>query len=98
MEPVRLDVDFYEALQVHERAIPEVIDGAYRALVRKYHPDVHPADKRSWAHARMAQLNVACDVLSDPVRRSEYDAARKLGRGSVRFEDYRAYLRSRSPR
>lgn len=80
MEAAPADVDYYEVLQVHERAIQPVIDGAYRALVRRYHPDVHPADKRTWAHSKMAQLNVAYDVLSDPVRRSEYDAARRVGR------------------
>lgn len=79
MEAVPADVDYYEVLQVHERAIQPVIDGAYRALVRRYHPDVHPPEKRAWAHAKMVQLNVAYDVLSDPVRRSEYDAARRLG-------------------
>lgn len=79
MEAVPADVDYYEVLQVHERAIQPVIDGAYRALVRRYHPDVHPPEKRAWAHAKMAQLNIAYDVLSDPVRRAEYDAARRVG-------------------
>ena len=34
------DQDYYAILQVHEKAIPEVIDRAYRVLARKYHPDV----------------------------------------------------------
>ncbi len=87
METAHADVDYYEVLQVHERAISEVIDKAYRVLVRKYHPDVHPPDRRSWAHSKMALLNVAYDILSDPVRRGEYDAARRLGRGRVVVED-----------
>lgn len=74
------EVDLYATLQVHHRAIPEVIEKAYRVLVRKYHPDVHPADRRDWAHTKMTQLNVAYDVLSDPQKRTEYDAARSLGR------------------
>lgn len=73
------EVDLYETLQVHERAIPEVIDRAYRVLVRKYHPDVHPPEKRQWAHEKMSRLNVAYDVLSNADRRAEYDAARYLG-------------------
>lgn len=80
MELGRADVDYYEVLQVHERAIPEIIDKAYRVLVRKYHPDVHPPEKRQWAHSKMALLNVAYDTLSDPVRRAEYDASRRAGR------------------
>ncbi len=74
------EVDYYETLQVHERAIQEVIDKAYRVLVRRYHPDVHPPERRSWAHAKMTQLNIAYDVISSPERRAEYDAARRLGR------------------
>lgn len=81
------EVDLYETLQVHERAIPEVIDKAYRVLVRKYHPDVHPADKRGWAHEKMSRLNLAYDVLSDPERRAEYDASRRLGRSRTEITD-----------
>ncbi|MGD9498015.1 MAG: DnaJ domain-containing protein [Armatimonadota bacterium] len=83
METAHADMDYYEVLQVHERAIPEIIDKAYRVLVRRYHPDVHPAEQRAWANARMALLNVAYDILSDPVRRAEYDAARRYGGGRV---------------
>jgi len=79
MEQAHADVDYYAVLQVHPRAIPEVIDKAYRVLVRQYHPDVHPPDKRSWAHSRMALLNVAYDILSDPATRAEYDATRMVG-------------------
>lgn len=81
------EVDLYETLQVHERAIPEVIEKAYRVLVRKYHPDVHPPQKRDWAHTKMTQLNVAYDVLSNPQKRTEYDAARLLGRSRSDLTD-----------
>ncbi len=86
-ESGRGEVDLYETLQVHQRAIPEVIEKAYRVLVRKYHPDVHPPEKRDWAHRKMTQLNVAYDVLSDPASRSEYDAARRLGRSRSDLTD-----------
>jgi curved DNA-binding protein CbpA len=62
--------DFYEVLQVHPSAEPEVIRAAYRILARKYHPD-HGGDAR-----RMMALNDAWDVLGDPVRRVAYDATR----------------------
>lgn len=87
MEAPHGEVDLYATLQVHERAIPEVIEKAYRVLVRKYHPDVHPPEKREWAHTKMTQLNVAYDVLSDPQRRTEYDAARRLGRSRSDLTD-----------
>jgi curved DNA-binding protein CbpA len=62
--------DYYEVLQVHPRAEPEVIRAAYRTLARKYHPD-HGGDPR-----RMIALNDAWDVLGDPALRAAYDASR----------------------
>ena len=68
--------DFYEILQVHPSAYPEVIDAAYRRLARIYHPDRHPAPD---AAARMAEINRAYDVLKDPGQRAAYD---RQGAGS----------------
>lgn len=72
--------DYYEILQVHPRAEPEVIEAAYRRLARLYHPDVsrHPD-----AGERMRQINLAYEVLSDPQKRRAYDAAR-ASNGRVR--------------
>jgi hypothetical protein len=36
--------DAYAVLGVRPDAEPEVIEGAYKALVKKYHPDYHPDD------------------------------------------------------
>jgi len=62
--------DHYEVLQVHPRAEAEVIRAAYRALARKYHPDLGGSPRR------MIELNDAWDVLGDAARRAEYDASR----------------------
>ena len=75
------DQDYYAILQVHENAIPEVIDRVYRVLARRYHPDVHPPEKKTSAEAKMTQLNIAYQVLSNTTRRAEYDALRKYGPG-----------------
>ena len=66
-------LDFYGILQVHPKAEKEVIDAAYRKLAAKYHPDVSQV---SDASERMKQINTAYEVLSDPVKRAAYDAAR----------------------
>lgn len=73
------ETDYYAVLQVHDRALPEVVDKVYRLLARKYHPDVHPAAKKSWAEGRMTQLNIAYQVISDKPRRAEYDYRRRYG-------------------
>jgi curved DNA-binding protein CbpA len=38
--------DYYLILQVRPVAEPEVIDAAYKSLMRKYHPDAIPPDMR----------------------------------------------------
>jgi len=83
--------DYYAMLQVHDRALPEVIDKVYRVLVRKYHPDVHPPEKKTWAQAKMTQLNVAYEVLSNPTRRAEYDALRRYAPSSRQHGPEDAY-------
>ncbi len=55
---------YYEILQVSENASPEVIHMAYKALLKKYHPDLNIGDK-AFAHSQTARLNEAYEVLSD---------------------------------
>ncbi len=67
-------INLYEVLQVSPKAGQEVIQAAYRALARAYHPDVNPSPD---AARQMRQLNAAYGVLSDPERRARYDAMRQ---------------------
>jgi curved DNA-binding protein len=63
--------DYYKTLDVSKAASAEDIKKAYRKGARKYHPDV---SKAADAHARMAELNEANEVLSDPEKRAAYDS------------------------
>jgi hypothetical protein len=63
----------YENLKVSEKAPVEVIKAAYRVLSMRWHPDKNPGDPQ--AVRMMRVLNEAYEVLSDPVRRQEYDAS-----------------------
>ena len=63
-------IDFYEILGVRPNSDEVVIQGAYRALMRKYHPDTN---KSSDATAKCAKINEAYATLSEPNRRSQYD-------------------------
>ncbi|MFN5929914.1 MAG: molecular chaperone DnaJ, partial [Roseiflexaceae bacterium] len=51
-------------------ASPDEIRKAYRALARKYHPDVN---KESDAETKFKEINEANSVLSDPEKRAIYD-------------------------
>lgn len=69
--------DYYVILQVHPSAEPEIIEAAYRRLMRKYHPDVLSPELRAAPEllSRVRAINIAYDVLSDPNQREAYDAA-----------------------
>jgi len=64
------NVDLYEILGVGRDATPEELKRAYRQLARKYHPDVNSSPD---ADERFKEINLAYEVLSDPVKRQQYD-------------------------
>ena len=66
--------DHYRTLQVTRDAEAEVIERAYKALSRKYHPDLSAASDRGESTRRMQRINEAYAVLRDPQKRRRYDA------------------------
>lgn len=78
-------VDYYEILEVHPKASPEIIKKAYFILAKKYHPDVYP-DKQ-YAIRKMALLNEAYAVLSNPEKRRDYDARRNRTTNNANYHE-----------
>jgi curved DNA-binding protein CbpA len=67
--------DPYVVLNVPRRATGEEIRAAYLLLAARYHPDQHQGNPlEELASARMAEINRAYEVLSDPARRAAFDA------------------------
>ena len=71
--------NYYDILGVPRDASEEEIRKAYRALARKYHPDVNPNNPQ--AEARFKEINEAHTVLSDKTKRAQYDRMGSVGAG-----------------
>ncbi len=63
--------DYYEVLGVDKGADDAALKKAYRALAKKYHPDMNPGDTE--AEAKFKEASEAYAVLSDPDKRRQYD-------------------------
>jgi DnaJ-class molecular chaperone len=63
--------DPYETLGVKKDATPEALQKAYRALAKKFHPDLNPGNKE--AEAKFKEISGAYDLLRDPDKRGRFD-------------------------
>lgn len=68
--------DYYKILGVAEFDSAENIKHAYRNLARKWHPDVAGDSKE--AILKFKEINEAYQILSNQVKKAEYDKARKF--------------------
>jgi curved DNA-binding protein CbpA len=93
--------DPYRVLDVARDATTAQIKRRWRELAREHHPDRVAGDGEEAARltGRMARINAAYDVLSDPVRRAAYDQS-PAGRrdrasagqaGAAAFDEFEAH-------
>ena len=67
-------MDAYAVLGVARDATPLQVARAHRRLAKRHHPDLHAgAESASQEADRMRRINEAWQILSNPVRRREYD-------------------------
>lgn len=85
----------YAVLNVSPEAEPVVIEAAYRALIKKYHPD-HVADAPMSRDA--AEINLAYALLRDPARRAEHDHKEWVRQQSVLIANLPAVIPPRRAR
>ena len=65
--------DFYSILGVSKTDDQKEVKKAYRRLARKYHPDLHPGEKKAAMEKKFQELNEAYEVLGDETSRKKYD-------------------------
>lgn len=68
----------YQSLEVSPRARASVIQAAYRALVKEYHPDRQCGDDKMFKH-----ITSAYEVLSDSDSKAKYDKPHAVKKGTV---------------
>ena len=78
--------NYYEILEVDKKASPEVIEKAYKTLVKKYHPDLQNENNHSKYEAKMKEINEAYSILSDDLKKSNYDE--QLQQSDISVEKY----------
>ena len=64
---------YYEILEVNEKASQEIIEKAYKTLVKKYHPDLYSTVQKKEAELKLKDINEAYNILSDSFLRHQYD-------------------------
>ncbi|MRR52051.1 MAG: molecular chaperone DnaJ, partial [Rhodocyclaceae bacterium] len=64
--------DYYEVLGVPKTAAPDQVKAAYRALAKKFHPDMNRDDPKA-AEEKFKEISEAYEVLMDKEKRAKYD-------------------------
>jgi curved DNA-binding protein CbpA len=85
----------YDVLNVAPEAEPVVVEAAYKALIKKYHPDQAveaPVSKDATA------INEAFAILKDPVKRADYDHRLWTKQQAIRLAEAHVASAGRPPR
>ena len=80
--------DYYGILEVNEKASQEIIEKAYKTLVKKYHPDLYSSVQKRDAEKKLKDINEAYNILSDSFLRSQYDLELQRERNNVKTNTY----------
>jgi len=83
--------DFYYILGLNQNSTLDQIKEAYRKLSKKFHPDLNQGDK--YFESQFREIKDAYEILSDPIKRGQYDAALKKSESSAGEPGKQQYYR-----
>lgn len=81
-----MEENYYEILQVNKNASNEIIEKAYKILVKKYHPDLQKNNLKNEYEEKIKKINEAYETLSDSEKRKNYDIF--LTNNEISVEEY----------
>ena len=81
-----MEQNYYDILEVNKNASSEIIEKAYKTLVKKYHPDLQENDLKIKYEEKIKKINEAYSILSDSEKRKNYDLF--LKNNEVSIDDY----------
>ena len=81
-----MEENYYEILEVNKNASPEIIEKAYKTLVKKYHPDLQEDNMKKIYEEKIKKINEAYDILSNSEKRKNYDL--NLNNTIISSDDY----------
>lgn len=82
-----MEKNYYDILEINRNASPEIIEKAYKTLVKKYHPDLQEDGLKQECEAKLKGINEAYEVLSDSSKKELYDSKLKQEEEQAKQQD-----------
>lgn len=68
-----MEKNYYDILQINKNAAPEIVEKAYKTLVKMYHPDLQKNANKQEYEEKIKLINEAYETLSNEQKRKQYD-------------------------
>lgn len=65
--------NYYEILEVNEKASKEIIENAYKTLLQRYKPEDFSGEAQNLVKEKVKEINEAYKIISDDFLREQYD-------------------------